>query len=122
MSATVLIVEDNALVLEVYRSCLSPLGLGLLVARSGEEALRLLATETPQLAVLDIYLPGVSGYQVLAAMRAHTRLKHIPAIAVTNAATPEERQKLAHAGFQAVLPKPVAVAEFVSTVRRILQR
>lgn len=123
MSAkTILIVEDNALVLEVYRSCLAPLGLSILEARSGEEALRLMATETPDLVVLDIYLPGMSGYAVLSAIRSHARLQRIPVIAVTIAASPDERRQLAVAGFQAVMPKPVSVADFVATVRRLTGR
>ena len=61
MAKTILIVEDNALVLKVYNTALASVGANLLEARDGDEAMRLAAEYRPDLVIMDIMLPGVSG-------------------------------------------------------------
>lgn len=115
---TVLIVEDNPLMLELYRGCLTPLGLSLAAARDGEEALRMLDQTRFDLLLVDINLPRMSGFDLIGAARSRPGLKHVPALAVTTTTAEAARLKLA--GFNHVMRKPVAVEQLVAAVRGLL--
>lgn len=120
MSKSVLIVEDNALVVEMYRSALKPLNVQLLEARNGDEALTLAALHNPALILMDILLPGADGYDVLRRIRALPNAAFAPVLAVTNAATAGDRTKMKEAGFEALITKPINIQNFVAEVRRHL--
>jgi two-component system, cell cycle response regulator DivK len=120
MSKSVLIVEDNALVIEMYRSALKSLNVQLYEARNGDDALRLAATHSPALVIMDILLPGASGYDVLKKIKALPNASHAPVLAVTNSATASDRAKIKDAGFEALIPKPINIQNFVAEVRRHL--
>ena len=122
MSRPVLVVEDNPLVLEIYRSSLAPLGVTLIEALTGEAAVAALERETPRLIVMDIVLPGMSGYDLIGLLRSQPRTKRVPVIAVSNAATQADARRLQLAGFDAVVPKPFAIDFFVATVSRFLNQ
>ena len=120
MSKSVLIVEDNALVVEMYRSALKPLNVHLLEARNGEDALALAATHSPALILMDILLPGANGYDVLKKIKQLPNAAAAPVLAVTNAATASDRTKIKDAGFEALITKPINIQNFVAEVRRHL--
>jgi CheY-like chemotaxis protein len=120
MSKHVLIVEDNALVVEMYRSALKQLDVVLQEARNGDEAIRLAAGQTPDLVIMDILLPGADGYDVLKRLRALPGLANAPVLAVTNAAAAGEADMIKRAGFEALIPKPINVQNFITEVRRRL--
>jgi CheY-like chemotaxis protein len=120
MSKSVLIVEDNALVVEMYRSALKPLNVHLLEARNGEDALALAATHSPALILMDILLPGANGYDVLKKIKQLPNAAAAPVLAVTNAATASDRTKIKDAGFDALITKPINIQTFVAEVRRHL--
>jgi two-component system, cell cycle response regulator DivK len=120
MSKSVLIVEDNALVVEMYRSALKPLNVQLFEARNGEDALTLAALHSPALILMDILLPGANGYDVLKRIKALPHGGNAPVLAVTNAATAGDRAKMKEAGFEALITKPINVQNFVAEVRRHL--
>lgn len=120
MTKTVLIVEDNALVLEIYKSALEKLDIRVIEARRGEEALELAMQTPPDLVLLDILLPGASGYDVLAKLRQLPGMAQVPVFAVTNAAAAADEEKLKGAGFTGLIPKPIHIQSFVDTVARRL--
>ncbi|HAJ47123.1 MAG TPA: two-component system response regulator [Alphaproteobacteria bacterium] len=120
MSKSVLIVEDNALVIEMYRSALRTLDVDVFEARNGQDALTLAAKHQPDLVLMDILLPGDSGYDVLKQMRASPGGGHPVVLAVTTAATKADAAKVANAGFNGLIPKPINIQNFIETVRRNL--
>lgn len=120
MTKTVLIVEDNALVLEMYKSALQRLDIRVIEARRGEEALELAVQSPPDLVLLDILLPGASGYDVLTKLRQLPGMAHVPVFAVTNAAAAADEEKLKDAGFTGLIPKPINIQSFIDTVARRL--
>lgn len=120
MSKCVLIVEDNALVVEMYRSALKSLNVQLLEARNGEDALTLAAVHSPALILMDILLPGADGYEILKKIKAMPNAAAAPVLAVTNAATAGDRAKIQQAGFEALITKPINIQNFVTEVRRHL--
>lgn len=120
MSKSVLIVEDNALVVEMYRSALKPLNVRLLEARNGDDALQLAATHSPALILMDILLPGATGYDVLKRIKALPNMSAAPVLAVTNAVAANDRAKIKDAGFEGLISKPINIQNFVAEVRRYL--
>jgi CheY-like chemotaxis protein len=87
---------------------------------SGEEALRYFSNESPDLIVLDIWLPGMNGIEVLKHVRRHERLQRLPVLALTANAMSGDREKYLSEGFTDYIAKPIDVDEFVGTVRRLL--
>lgn len=112
---SVLIVEDDADVRRLFRTALMVEGLDVREASSGTQALRELDVEAPDLVVLDLVLPGVSGLTVQQELSAHVQTQSIPVVIVTGLAL-----NLDHLHVACVLRKPVAPEELVQTVRQYL--
>lgn len=117
MSKNVLVVEDNDLLMMMYRSALGELGATLLHAGSGEEALDLAAGEHPDLVIMDIMLPGKSGVQAAREIRMLPGLEEVPIVAVTVQTSPQTIEGFEEAGFNGYLTKPVNLDEFMAAVR-----
>jgi CheY-like chemotaxis protein len=91
--------------------------------RSGDEALRLLATHTPDVLISDIGMPGMDGYQFMRRMRAaEPKGKRTPALALTAFARPDDRKLAILAGYQAHLAKPFDMAELAIVVAGLVGR
>ena len=104
--ARILLIEDNADAREALRALLELDGYEVLAAADGAEGLDLARTKAPEVALVDIGLPGFDGYEVA------RRMKALPAppsvmIALTGYSEPEDRQRAKDAGFAAHLVKPV---------------
>ena len=104
--ARILLIEDNADAREALRALLELDGYEVLAAADGAEGLDLARTKAPEVALVDIGLPGFDGYEVA------RRMKALPAppsvmIALTGYSEPEDRQRATDAGFAAHLVKPV---------------
>ena len=119
MAKTILIVEDNALVMKVYHTALASLGCAIVQARNAEEALDEARRAKPDVVVMDIMLPGVSGLDLARQLKADPELKAIPLIAVTTLAAGEQA-KIKEAGCDAYLAKPINVDGFVRKVKEYL--
>ncbi|MBI1239266.1 MAG: response regulator [Alphaproteobacteria bacterium] len=120
MSKTVLIVEDNELNLKLFHDLLDANGYQTLQTRDGLEALELARTHHPDLILMDIQLPEVSGLEVTKWLKEDEQLKAIPVIAVTAFAMKGDEEKIREGGCEAYLSKPISVARFLDTVRRFL--
>jgi len=121
MDKRILVVEDNMLVQEVYASALQNLGCEVITADDGNEALALAEEEEPDLIIMDIMLPGVSGLDLVRKMKSDPALKDTPIIVVTTMAMAADQEKIRAAGADGYLPKPIRVDEFTEAVRKILE-
>jgi CheY-like chemotaxis protein len=88
---------------------------------NGEEALRCFVNDAPDLVVVDIWLPGMDGIEVLRQVRQHQHLQSIPVLALTANAMTGDREKYLSEGFTEYVSKPIVdVGDFVDMVRRLL--
>ncbi len=88
----------------------------LVIARTGNEGLKLIQEQLPDLVLLDIGLPDINGYEILEQMRTHPQTKKIPAIAVTAKAMMDDVERGERAGFDDYLVKPVMAAELLKSI------
>ena len=77
---TALVVEDSLTDMQVFIGCLQQGGINVLIAQSGEEAIAAVAKQQPDVVVLDVVLPGCSGFEVCRELKAHPETSHIPVI------------------------------------------
>jgi signal transduction histidine kinase/CheY-like chemotaxis protein len=115
----VLVVEDDPSMLELIEKVLGAAGMEILCARDGEEGLRLARERRPAAITLDLLLPRVHGWDVLAQLKADPATQDIPVAIVSCLDRPERG---ARAGADAFLTKPLERAELVRTVRRLVAR
>ena len=116
MSKTVLIVEDNELNMKLFHDLLEAHGYSTLQTRTGIEALELARQHHPDLILMDIQLPEVSGLEVTKWIKEDEDLAKIPVIAVTVFAMKGDEQKIREGGCEAYISKPISVASFMSTI------
>ena len=117
----ILIIEDNALNMKLFRDLLRAQGYQVLEAMDGLAGLDLARAETPDLILLDIHLPDVSGLEVAAKLKAEPRTRDIPILVITASLLPEAEQSAVSSGCDAFLRKPIAISEFRATVAGLLQ-
>ena len=118
----ILIVEDNEKNRKLERDVLQFHGYQIMEAVTGEDGLRLAGERPPALVLMDIQLPGMSGIEALAALRADPALRTIPVIAVTASAMTHDRQKILDAGFDGYQSKPISIVDFVAAIRSTLDK
>jgi two-component system, cell cycle response regulator DivK len=116
----VLIVEDNDLNMKLFNDLLVAHGYGTLQTRDGTEALALARQHHPDLILMDIQLPEVSGLQVTQWIKKDDVLRSIPVIAVTAFAMKGDEEKIRNGGCEAYIAKPISVSNFLKTVERFL--
>ena len=120
MAKTVLIVEDNELNMKLFRDLLEAHGYQTVGTRNGVEALDLARTHRPDLILMDIQLPEVSGLEVTKWLKDDDDLRGIPVVAVTAFAMKGDEQRIRDGGCEAYISKPISVATFIDTVRRFI--
>ncbi len=107
MPPLVHVVDDDALSRKHLRTLLAFHGYGVRLSDGGAQARPALLAAPPAVVLLDLQMPGESGYELLAWMRQQPSLAHIPAICVTASVPPSERERVRAAGFALFLPKPI---------------
>lgn len=117
---TVLVVEDNELNMKLFHDLLEAHGYGILQTRDGMEALKMARDNHPDLILMDIQLPEVSGLEVTKWIKEDDNLKDIPVVAVTAFAMKGDEEKIREGGCEAYIAKPISVANFLETVQRFL--
>jgi two-component system cell cycle response regulator DivK len=118
---TILIVEDNDKNLKLARDVLQAKGYATLEATTGEDGVRLARERRPDLVLMDIQLPGISGIDALRMLRADPATAAIPVIAVTASVMQQDRKIITDSGFDACVAKPIALHEFLDAVKRALE-
>jgi two-component system cell cycle response regulator DivK len=120
MTKTVLIVEDNELNMKLFNDLLEAHGYATVQTRNGMEAIDLARLHRPDLILMDIQLPEVSGLQVTQWIKNDEELKHIPVIAITAYAMKGDEEKMRQGGCEAYLSKPISVVKFLETVKNYI--
>lgn len=116
----VLVVEDEADSMELVQELFNHYGIHSIGATSGEEALRILETETPTLIIIDLALPGIDGWGLLGALKNKRMLSNIPRVAITAYHTAEVANQAIEKGFDAYFSKPLDATSFVRELQGII--
>ena len=122
MSKKVLIVEDNELNMKLFHDLLEAQGYETLQTREGLQALALVRAHHPDLILMDIQLPEISGLEVTKWLKDDEELAHIPVIAVTAFAMKGDEERIRQGGCEAYISKPISVSHFLDTITRLLER
>ena len=120
MAKKVLIVEDNELNMKLFHDLLDAQGYETLQTREGLQALALARQHRPDLILMDIQLPEISGLEVTKWLKEDDDLSHIPVVAVTAFAMKGDEERIRDGGCEAYISKPISVTHFLDTVRRYL--
>ena len=118
--ATILIVDDEPDVITFLQRALESEGFAVIPAYDGLAALDIAEADQPDLILLDIMMPMMSGYDVCRQLKSNPQTKTIPVICVTSAQSADTRHKARDAGAQALLIKPFTAQELIAQVRRYL--
>ncbi len=117
---TVLVVEDNELNMKLFHDLLEAHGYNILQTKDGVEAMRLAREHHPDLILMDIQLPEVSGLEVTKWLKEDDTLKSIPVGAVTAFAMKGDEEKIRKGGCEGYIAKPISVTNFLETVERLI--
>ncbi len=117
----ILVVDDNPVSRELLCELLGEPGRDIAEAADGQEALQRIAADTPDLVLLDIHMPVLDGYEVVARLRADPRYARLRVVAFTAFAMRGDRQRAMDAGFDGYITKPVDGAALRRQVRELLE-
>lgn len=118
MKKKILIVEDNELNMKLFDDLLGAHGYDTIKTRDGTKVLAIAREQKPDLIIMDIQLPEVSGLEVTQWLKKEEDLKKIPVIAVTAFAMKGDEEKIRQGGCEDYISKPIAIAEFMKVVQR----
>ena len=121
MSKTILIVEDNELNMKLFNDLLQAHGYNTLQAKDGRVVVEMTRKNRPDLILMDIQLPEISGLEITKMLKADDDLCNIPVIAVTAFAMKGDEQKIRNGGCDGYIAKPISVVSFLQTVSRFLE-
>jgi two-component system cell cycle response regulator DivK len=120
MAKTVLIVEDNELNMKLFRDLIESQGHYTLRTGEGPTALGLARKYRPDLILMDIQLPAISGLEVTRWLKAEPELAPIPVVAITAFAMKGDEERIRDGGCVAYIAKPISVTKFLETIKRFL--
>lgn len=120
MGQKILVVEDNELNLRLFCDLLRAHGYEAEPVRDGREALERARAFAPDLVVMDIQMPHISGLELIEQMKADTELSRPPIMAVTAYAAKGDEERIRDAGAEGYVSKPISVLKFVEAVRALL--
>jgi len=120
MRKRVLVIEDTEDNRQIIRDLLTSFDYELIEAVDGAEGVALAQSQQPDLILMDIQLPEVSGLEVTKWLKDDPELKAIPVIAVTAFAMKGDEERIRQGGCEAYLSKPISVAKFIETIRQFL--
>ncbi|MBP7865830.1 MAG: response regulator [Acidobacteria bacterium] len=122
MSAKILVVEDNPQNRLLVADLLRWHGYEVLEARDGEEGIRLAREHLPNLILMDIQMPLLSGLEAARTLRSDPLTAHIKIVAVTSMAMKGDREKIVEVGLDDYIPKPVDTRRLPVLIREVLER
>lgn len=117
---SVLVVEDNELNMRLFCDLLDSFGYRTFQCRDGARAVEIARKEMPDLIIMDIQLPEVSGLDITRWIKDDDSLRHIPVLAVTAFAMRDDEQRVRQAGCEGYLSKPIQIASFMRAVEDLL--
>jgi DNA-binding response OmpR family regulator len=119
MSKHVILVEDEMNIAEAIRFLLSQDGWRVETLANGGTAVEIIRAAMPQLVILDVMLPGKSGFEILHELRAEVRLKDLPILMLTARGQARDREMAEMAGVSAFMTKPFSNSEMLDAVRAL---
>ena len=122
MKKTILIVEDNELNMKFENDLLQAHGYDTLQSADGKDTLQFAKEHHPDLIIMDIQLPEISGVEHTRMLKADEGLKDIPVLAVTAFALKGDEEKFLEAGCDGYIAKPISVPNFLETVEKLINR
>lgn len=122
MKETILVVDDEPAILRLIDYQLQSDGYEVLTARTGAEALRLIEGQLPDLMILDVMMPDMSGIQVCQALRSQPKTAELPVILLSARAQVNDKITGLHAGADDYVTKPVEMTELIARVEALLSR
>jgi len=120
MAKRILVVEDNDLNRKLFCEVLRSQGFAVEPVADGGEALERARQFVPNLIIMDIQMPNISGIDLIEGAKADSVLRHIPVLAVTAYAGKGDEERIREAGAEGYLAKPVSIAPFMAAVRALL--
>lgn len=120
MPKTVLIVEDDLISLKLVTDLLQTQGYDTLQSNDGKDVLQLAREHHPDLIIMDIRLPEISGLDHIKSLKADEALKDIPVVAVTAFAMKGDEEKIRAAGCDDYISKPISIPHFLETVEKFV--
>ncbi len=120
MAKKVMIVEDNDLNMKLFDDLLGAHGYDTIKTRDGTKVLDMARADRPDLIIMDIQLPEVSGLEVTQWLKSDPDLKSIPVIAVTAFAMKGDEEKIRQGGCEDYISKPISIGDFIATVQKYL--
>ncbi|MFN3726350.1 MAG: response regulator [Allosphingosinicella sp.] len=120
MGQKILIVEDNELNLRLFCDLLRAHGFEVEPVRDGRQALERARAFEPELVVMDIQMPHISGLELIEQMKQEEALAPVPVLAVTAYAAKGDEERIRDAGAEGYVSKPISVMKFVESVRALL--
>ena len=118
----VLVVEDNELNMRLFCDLLDAFGFETFQCRDGAKAVEIARQELPDLIIMDIQLPEVSGLDITRWLKDDDKVAHIPVLAVTAFAKRADEQRVREAGCEGYLSKPIQIATFIKAVEALMPK
>ena len=122
MPKTILIVEDDELSMKLLTDLLHAHGYDTLHSVDGKDTLQIAREQHPDLIIMDIQLPEISGVEHTKVLKADAALRDIPVLAVTAFALKGDEEKILEAGCDGYIAKPISVPNFLETVEKLINR
>jgi DNA-binding response OmpR family regulator len=122
MNTCALVVDDDKLLLRLVQLNLGKIGIKVLMAEDGQEALRLAMQERPDVILLDIMMPRMDGYEVMRRLKSEKETRNIPVVMLTAKSNPSDRQRSREMGAVAYITKPFRLEELRGTVKRVTKK
>jgi len=120
MNTCALVVDDDKLLLRLVELNLNRIGIKVLMAEDGKEALRLAWEERPDVILLDIMMPRMDGYEVIQRLKAEKRTRNIPVIMLTAKSNPGDQQRSREMGAVDYITKPFQLEELRQVVQSVV--
>ncbi len=118
--AKILLVEDDTIQIELIRKHLEPIGYVILIARNGQEGIKLALKEKPDLILMDMIMPGMHGLEATIKLKENPLTESIPIMALTIMSSPKFVQECYRAGIVGYLKKPFDLKVLLESVERIV--
>lgn len=118
----VFIVEDDVFLVKAYQIKLEKKGIKVWIATDGKEALTFLEKDPPSAVMLDLMLPHVSGFEILAAIRQHENWKKVPVFVLTNLGQPQDTQRCQELGVAEYIVKAnTKINDIIEKVKSVMR-
>lgn len=118
MKKKILIVEDNELNMKLFEDLLGAHGYATVKTREGIKVVDIARAEKPDLIIMDIQLPEISGLEITQRLKADPELRKIPVVAVTAFAMKGDEEKIRQGGCEDYISKPISITEFMRVVEK----